>query len=127
MKALIMGIIILSVGNASHAEESSSMISAQTEGPLCMTQAVEVSGQSQPQACGDQGKDNRPNSCARLIEGVWVLQHSKCSSNGDGTFTYTHCDGQSTMVVKTSPQRTHLCCLKSDNCPQSKYVGACMD
>lgn len=105
-------------------------VSAQAEGSdetICVAKVEVEMEQSHPQPCGDLSKDNRANSCATLIGGVWVMQHSKCTANGDGTFTYTHCDGQSTMHIKTSPKGTHLCCSKSNECRDAKYVASCMD
>lgn len=94
---------------------------------MCIAKLAGEPDEPQPKSCGEQGKDNRPNSCASLIGGVWVMQHSKCTPNGNGTFTYTHCDGQSTMLIDTSPTGTHLCCSTGTKCREARYVAACLD
>ena len=121
MAAATLAMLALCLGSgAAHAE------SAQIK--ALISQADKKPDQPQPPPCGDQGTDNRPNSCARLIGGVWVLRHSKCTPNGDGTFTYTHCNGAPTLQVESaSGAGTHLCCQKSEQCPDARYIGSCLD
>jgi hypothetical protein len=76
----------------------------------------------QPPPCGDQGKDNRPNVCSKLVGGVWDTRSSTCTPLGGNKFRYTHCNGSSTMEVSGK----NLCCLKSQQCPSATYVGECM-
>jgi hypothetical protein len=82
-----------------------------------------------PPPCGDQGSDNRPNVCSKLVDGYWVTHSSTCVKNADGTFTYTHCDGVTKQVMKdsTGVPNTHTCCLRSSTCPGASYVGNCGD
>lgn len=77
--------------------------------------------ESQPRSCGNLGQDNRPNACARLVDGSWVIQRSKCTKLANGKYRYTHCSGV-TLDMDGGDQ----CCEESDECPGSFYVARCL-
>lgn len=93
-------------------------VAAQATAPA---RAARKADQPQPKSCGNLDKDNRPNACARLVDGSWVMFRSKCTKLAEGKFRYTHCSG-STMDMNGADQ----CCLQSDECPGSLYVGRCL-
>ena len=66
----------------------------------------------EPRPCGDQGKDNRPNICARLVDGTWFERKSTCTRVGS-KLIYTHCNGVDKMEFDAA---THLC-TQGRQCP----------
>lgn len=85
-------------------------------------------GTAQPQSCGNQDSEDRPNACAVLVDGTWVLNRSQCMPLSNGDFLYTHCNGSTRVEHKeAASEGTHLCCLHDNSCPGSAYVGECLD
>jgi len=83
---------------------------------------------AQPPSCGDQDLDDRPNACAVLVAGTWVLKKSQCAPLPNGDFLYTHCNGTTQIQYKTTASKgSRLCCLHDSSCPGSSYVGVCLD